>query len=454
MEVMEVDGASNNGVEQVRTLTDTIKYNPGKDKHKVYIIDEVHMLSIAAFNALLKNLEEPPPRVVFIFATTELHKVPETIQSRCQLFTFYLIPRETIVQRLENLAERESFTCQPRVFDIIARASGGSMRDAESILEKVVTFCGRSVTEETALSALGLVSRELFFELSEAVLAERTAECFSIVERVVQEGRNLDRFIRDAVDFFRNLLFLHCAAETEDSLDMPSEEKKRMKTMAPRFREHQLLYILDTLCELETALKHSLSPKVLIEIAFVKLSHSRNVLPIDQVIRKLNEIEDRVSAGVSKEPPPAPASASSSPSRSVVSLKNIADGWNDFLKHLELRNAMFRNYLAEASPVRLNGNALVLQYPEANVFDAKTLDEPRNRDFLEKELMVFFEHPLSFQIEVSTSAALKTGGSETGKNRIKKINVKKKNDAFANKALDIFDGEVVDVNHPEKGVSQ
>ena len=301
LDVIEVDGASNNGVEQARSLLETIKYNPSPEKYKVYIIDEVHMLTIQAFNALLKNLEEPPPRVVFIFATTELHKVPETIQSRCQQFIFNLIPQEIISGKLKKLVEKESFKAEEAVFPVIARASGGSMRDAETILEKVMTFCGGELTAEKVLSSLGLVSRDLFYDLCAAILEERTQSCFQIVEKVVKEGRNLEKFIRDAIDFFRNLLFIHIAPETLSLMPLSGEEKNRLTPLAPRFSESQLLFILEILCDLETQIRSSFSPVVLVEIAFVKLSHSRNVLPIPTLIRKLDEMEERLKKNFKRD---------------------------------------------------------------------------------------------------------------------------------------------------------
>ncbi len=217
LEVLEVDGASNNGVDQVRTLTDTIKYNSAKGKYKVYIIDEVHMLSLPAFNALLKSLEEPPPKVVFIFATTEIHKVPETIQSRCQQFVFNLIKPDVITTKLKKIVKEDNFKVEENVFSIIARASGGSMRDAESIFEKIITFCGSKITEENALQALGLVSREMFFKLTRAILDEDTKSCFDIVASVINEGKNLYKFISEKIDFFRNMLFLSLAKDSKQA---------------------------------------------------------------------------------------------------------------------------------------------------------------------------------------------------------------------------------------------
>jgi DNA polymerase III subunit gamma/tau len=295
LDVLEVDGASNNGVEQVRSLIETVKYNSASNKYKIYIIDEVHMLTISAFNALLKTLEEPPPRVIFIFATTELEKVPETIQSRCQQFQFHLIPREIIMKRLKALILKEGFQSEEGVYSLVAHASGGSMRDAESILEKVMTFCGSPLTEKGTLNALGMVPRDLFYQLAESIFMKKPLHCLEIIQKVSSEGRNLNKFIQESIHFFRNLLFIKCAGETLIKNDHGQEDLNQLKNLSKKFeKESQLLHILDLLCNLETEMKSSLSPQVLAEVTFVKLSHSSQSVPLDALLMKLIDIENRL----------------------------------------------------------------------------------------------------------------------------------------------------------------
>lgn len=453
LDVIEVDGASNNGVEQARSLLETIKYNPSPEKYKVYIIDEVHMLTIQAFNALLKNLEEPPPRVVFIFATTELHKVPETIQSRCQQFIFNLIPQEIISGKLKKLVEKESFKAEEAVFPVIARASGGSMRDAETILEKVMTFCGGELTAEKVLSSLGLVSRDLFFELCGAILEERTQSCFQIVEKVVKEGRNLEKFIRDAIDFFRNLLFIHIAPETIAMMPLSSEEKNRLNPLAPRFSESQLLFILEILCELEGQIRSSFSPVVLVEIAFVKLSHSRNVLPIPTLIKKLDEMEERLKKNFKKELTPPSSDSKESPSVPPSPEQPLEKKWPEFLKHLEKKNLILKNQLTGAMLMpSADSSEIILQYPESFFFKAKTLQDPQLKQTFSKEITLFFGRHYSLQIQIEAASsmpeeenALNPKNETTPPFPIPELKARRDQNPFVLKAIEVLGGEVADV---------
>ena len=455
LDVIEVDGASNNGVEQARSLLETIKYNPSPEKYKVYIIDEVHMLTIQAFNALLKNLEEPPPRVVFIFATTELHKVPETIQSRCQQFIFNLIPQEIISGKLKKLVEKESFRAEEAVFPVIARASGGSMRDAETILEKVMTFCGGELTAEKVLSSLGLVSRDLFFDLCAAILEERTQSCFQVVEKVVKEGRNLEKFIRDAIDFFRNLLFIHIAPETLSLMPLSGEEKNRLTPLAPRFSESQLLFILEILCDLETQIRSSFSPVVLVEIAFVKLSHSRNVLPIPTLIRKLDEMEERLKKNFKRDlTAPSPDVKETAPDPVKPSPEQpLEKKWPEFLRHLEKKNLILKNQLTGAGlSSSSNPSEIVLQYPESFFFKAKSLQDPELKQSLSKEITLFFGRHYSLQIQVDPASSLPgeepplPPKTETPPPLIiPELKPNRDQNPFVFKAIEVLGGEIVDV---------
>ncbi|EKD28004.1 MAG: hypothetical protein ACD_79C00466G0002 [uncultured bacterium] len=451
LEVIEVDGASNNGVDQVRNLTDTIKYNTSSNKFKVYIIDEVHMLSNAAFNALLKNLEEPPPRVVFIFATTELHKVLETILSRCQQFIFKLIPEKTIITRLKKLVEAEKCEAEEKVFKIIANASGGSMRDAETILEKVITFCGNSITEEKSLLALGLVSSDFLFEMAEGILIENVAKIFVVISKIVNEGRNLDRFVKDSIEFFRKLLFLNVSPSIINVLAFEDNTGKRMNELSIKFKEYQLLYIMDLLCELASNLKFSYSPRTLIEVAFVKICHSRNVLPLDQIVKKLDLVQDRLLSLLKQTP--KDSSDNEKISQIEFNFEYIKNKWADFLKHLELKKLMLKNYLNDGILERLEKDSIILSYPESSVFSAKLLNEADYRKELDIELSSFFNTHLSYQIEVkSTEEIDSTNKSETSDEQ--KItdfgNLSSNQNEFVSNALELFDGKIINIKNADK----
>ena len=455
MDVIEVDGASNNGVEEARSLLETIKYNPSPNKYKIYIIDEVHMLTIAAFNALLKNLEEPPPRVIFIFATTELHKVPETIQSRCQQFTFTLIPQEVIVGKLRKLVEKEGVTAGESVLEIVARASGGSMRDAETILEKVMTYCGKEISEEKALEALGIVSRDLFYHMAEAILTEKTEVCFEIVQKVISGGRNMEKFIRESIDFFRNILLAHIHSGLTKSLPLPEEEKKKIRELADKFGESQLLFILDVLCKLESEMKVSFSPRVLVEMAFVKISHARNMLPIETIVAKLRDMEDKFKRLPRSEThPPHPSAQTPTPGNATLSFspESIKKKWSDFLTHLERKNPILGQRVGNAIPSGFSGNVLTLQFDESAFSQAKVLKSHESEETLSKELTAFFNHHIIIKIELNSESSIANHEEDSQSKPPPVLSFKMEatnpENNFVMQALDVFGGDIVQVNKP------
>ncbi|MBN2145283.1 MAG: DNA polymerase III subunit gamma/tau [Candidatus Aureabacteria bacterium] len=415
MDVIEVDAASHTGVEHIRSLTETIKYHSSGNKYKIYLIDEVHMLSISAFNALLKNLEEPPPRVIFIFATTEVHKVPETIQSRCQHFIFNLIPQPLIMEKLKRLIAKEEVVADDKVISIIARASGGSMRDAESILEKIMTYCGNPITEDKCLRALGLVPSEILYQLCEHIVHERVQDCFACIGTIISEGRNLNKFIQDLIDFFRHILLFKVSRETALPSHLQEAEKDRFRILAQQFRESQLLFIMDTLVKLEIEIKYSPSPLILAEMALLKLSRSRQVLPIDEVIKKIRVLEDRLSSQY-HSPPSTPAiSVKNESTEEDISRHSISKGlnaetiknrWGDFLLFLEKKNSLIKTYLSEAKISKFDGNQLNLTFSEGSVFVAKIIHDPDMHKKVAQELAHFFHHQMVIKIEVETTPLL------------------------------------------------
>ena len=474
LDVLEVDGASNNGVDQVRSITETVKYNSIQGKYKIYIIDEVHMLSTAAFNALLKTLEEPPPRVLFVFATTELHKIPETILSRCQHFVFRLVPEPVLLRRLQELLRRENVSADEGSLALITKASGGSVRDAETLLEKVITFCGNPIREELALRALGIVPQDLFYELCDAISNEQPSAAFFIIQKITEEGRNLGKFIQDAIHFFRSLLFLHLSPLLESMLSLAPKEIPHMKELAKHFQEAQLLYILDQLSHLETDLKTSLSPRILAEITFVKLCHSKHALPIEQVLKKLNLLEERLKKQIISPAThnnkaadtlllPVPHSETAlilkTPNIKTSEVKKqeyplsfeiLKSRWPDFLHYLDQKNHLLQSHIQEANLIQFQNNELTLLYPEPVVFHARIVNEPENRHTLCIEISHFFNHQLTFKIEVDTPEPTEPSESEkpAGQEDLQKVRVREliKSNPWVGQVLEVFEGKVVSYN--------
>ncbi|NTV41942.1 MAG: DNA polymerase III subunit gamma/tau, partial [Syntrophobacteraceae bacterium] len=229
VDVLEIDGASNRGIDNIRELRETVRYRPAKSPFKIYIIDEVHMLTTEAFNALLKTLEEPPDHVIFIFATTEPHKIPATILSRCQRFDFRRIATQLIVTHLSNVAQKESVEVSEAVLYAIAREADGSMRDAQSLLEQLLAFSGAGLSDEELLDVLGVVDRRTVVLAGDAILRGDARACIQVVEKLYLRGIDCRRFCQHLCDHFRNILFVSiCGEDANINLDMPGEEKERL----------------------------------------------------------------------------------------------------------------------------------------------------------------------------------------------------------------------------------
>ncbi len=295
VDVQEIDGASNRGIEQIRELRENIKYMPSSTRFRIYIIDEVHMLTLPAFNALLKTLEEPPAHVKFIFATTEPHKVPITILSRCQKFDFKRIPLALLVKQLEKITSEEGIDISRSGLSLIAREAEGSMRDAESLLDQVVSYTGPKVEDRQITELLGVVDRALLFEASRAVLEGSAKACIEIVEQIYNYGHDIKEFYRALMDQFRNLL-MSLVAPYDDLLDMVESDREALKAQAQRAGKEKLQQILNYLIAREESLRYTAHPRLVLESIMIRLSQMGEVVALDELIRKLESLEARLSS--------------------------------------------------------------------------------------------------------------------------------------------------------------
>jgi DNA polymerase-3 subunit gamma/tau len=289
VDVLEIDGASSRSVEDIGPVRDTAKYKPIHSRYKIIYIDEVHMLTTHAFNALLKTLEEPPPRTVFIFATTEFHRVPPTIVSRCQHFEFKKISQREIINSLVRIAGEEKITISPSGLDSIARAAEGSLRDAQSLLDQAVAFSGENVRDEDLKVILGAISRELLFECSSLVLSQAPAGVFRLVEKVMEKGHDLRVFYKELIQHFRNLMLVMSVAEAEDLLPLNAEEIKRLREEVASSSLEDILRYLQALQQAEPGLRFSSQPQVYLETLLVKLCHFQKIVPLKQLLAEVQE---------------------------------------------------------------------------------------------------------------------------------------------------------------------
>ena len=303
LDVLEFDAASHTKVEEIRDIIlESISVNPARDRYKVFIIDEVHMLSKSSFNALLKTLEEPPPNVVFVMATTELHKVPDTILSRCQEFEFRTIALQKILGRLKTIAEAEKIDISEPGLKEIARSGEGSMRDAQSNFDQVISFSDDKIEIEAVLSALGIASADNLTKIIRAVDEKKPEQIFEVVDDLVGRGHDLRNFCRDLLGIFRDLLVTKIVDTQDNLLESAILSAEEMKTLASPFTEADLVRFFNSVAETESKLSGSSEPRYLLEIGLVKLIEMRKVKPIEDILAKIVQLEKALGNQASVQP--------------------------------------------------------------------------------------------------------------------------------------------------------
>ena len=409
LDVIEIDAASNNGVDNIRDLRDEANFTPVKAKYRVYIIDEVHMLSIGAFNALLKTLEEPPSYVIFILATTEAHKIPITILSRCQRYDFRRISIETISDRLMELMEKENVEVEERAIRYIAKAADGSMRDALSLLDQCIAFyLGQKLTYDHVLEVLGAVDTEVFSKLLRKVLAEDVAGAISQLEELVIEGRDLGQFVNDFTWYLRNLLLLKGSDDMEEVLDMSSENMALLKEEARLVEADVLMRYIRIFSELSNQVKYSSQKRILIEIAIIKLCKPAMETNMDSITDRLAKLEKKMEQGIPMAAPvntatqpaeaAAPVSRPPMPKAIPEDVEQIVKNWNSILPKM---SGVVRTYLKSAH-LSLGGDdrlMIVLDDPVA----AGYVEEEDHRNEIRQVISDYIEKEVEIQIQQNQS---------------------------------------------------
>ena len=409
MNVIEIDAASNNGVDNIREIREEVAYRPTEGKYKVYIIDEVHMLSIGAFNALLKTLEEPPSYVIFILATTEAHKIPITILSRCQRYDFRRISIETISDRLMELMEKENVEVEERAIRYIAKAADGSMRDALSLLDQCIAFyLGQKLTYDHVLEVLGAVDTEVFSKLLRKVLAEDVAGAISQLEELVIEGRDLGQFVNDFTWYLRNLLLLKGSDDMEEVLDMSSENMALLKEEARLVEADVLMRYIRIFSELSNQVKYSSQKRILIEIAIIKLCKPAMETNMDSITDRLAKLEKKMEQGIPMAAPvntaaqpaeaAAPVSRPPMPKAIPEDVEQIVKNWNSILPKM---SGVVRTYLKSAH-LSLGGDdrlMIVLDDPVA----AGYVEEEDHRNEIRQVISDYIEKEVEIQIQQNQS---------------------------------------------------
>jgi DNA polymerase-3 subunit gamma/tau len=295
MDVVEIDGASNRGVDEIRNLRESVRYAPARGKYKVYIIDEVHMLTKEAFNALLKTLEEPPPHVLFIFATTEVHKVPATILSRCQRYDFRRITIEDIMSRLRFIAGEEKIAIDDDSLMIVAKKGDGSMRDSQSIFDQVVSYCGTTITAPQIISLLNVVDQEFFFRVSDCIKAHDAQTGLSLVEEIVRNGFDIKEFLAGLAEHFRNLLIAR-TTQSARLIEAPEVYRVRYANTASLFDEQDILRLIKLTTDLESSIRYSSQPRFKLEVGIIQMTKMEQSVKIDVLLQQLDEMKKKLNS--------------------------------------------------------------------------------------------------------------------------------------------------------------
>ncbi len=291
LDVIEIDGASNNGVDDVREIRENVRLTPSRARYKVYIIDEVHQLSAGAFNALLKTIEEPPPHAVFILATTEAHKVPATIISRCQRFDFRRVATDHICTLLRRILDKEGIRATDEALQAIARAAEGGIRDAESVLDQLVSYCGDEIAFKDVFDVLGLVDWRILHELSDAIFEKDVARQLRIVEDVVSGGKDLAQFVQDILRYFRNLLVCK-TGDGKSLLALPDDEIAQMQERARRYTLTGLIRLVEQFAELTKGFDSQVAQRIAIETLLIRISRRTVEMSVDTVIEKIMQLAE------------------------------------------------------------------------------------------------------------------------------------------------------------------
>ena len=470
-DVLEIDGASNNGVEQIRTLRENVKYMPAYSLYKIYIIDEVHMLSIAAFNALLKTLEEPPEHIMFILATTEPHKIPITILSRCQRYDFRRIDVESLSKHMEMICTKEGVDISIESLSIIARVAGGSMRDALSLLDQVISCAQGSVTHEQVLDILSVIDRKKIYDISKAILNGDVAGILCILDEIYNRGHEMKKLYSNLVEHFRNLIVVKMGKDVKKLVDLPAHEIDLAREQVKDVSAVYLNQILNLLFKEEPAIRFSAQPKLALEMIFIKMFQIKPAMPIDLLIEKLDSMKNEVyetpgnkifehqmpygdynkrpaacddgkdlqtSSGMSKE--------TEGPNEPVATacLDDAGDHERIWKKLLDI---FLKNYpslaanLTRCTLKKMTDQGLEIEV-NGNGFNLKMLRRSKNMAIIKKVCEDFFGKKMDFAITEKKKQRAESKSKKTGEERLKKEALSHR---LVADVVEIFNGNVVDV---------
>lgn len=467
VDVFEIDGASNNSVDQVRELRDNVKYMPAHSPHKIYIIDEVHMLSTPAFNALLKTLEEPPAHVMFIFATTEPHKIPATILSRCQRHDFKRIALASITDHMQKLCGLEHFDISRDSLTLIAREAGGSIRDALSLLDQVTACSDGKIEDTQVLDLLGVIDRKMIFDLVQVLLDGDAQKVLESLDVVHQRGHDMKRLYADLVEHFRHLMVVKLCRQTGRLVDLPAHEIQRLQEQVASVSTAHLNQLFDLLFKEEPAVKFSTQPKIAVEMACFRLLQAKPTLTIESLIEKLDtlrrQIEDSPTGPApqpadSQSPPPAMAGAHVAksetpgdrsarcansdvlPAAATISPADLQQVWRKAQAVIATHHPALAANLQKCRPRRLENGRLEIDV-SGNGYTLSMIQKSKNLDIIRNVCREI----LGRAVEIVLDAVAEPSDSPVKKKEENQLKNEAMSHPLVAEAVKIFDGEVLGV---------
>jgi len=459
IDVLEIDAASNRGIDEIRELRENVKYAAARDRYKVFIIDEVHMLTTEAFNALLKTLEEPPPQVTFILATTELHKVPSTILSRCQHFNFRAISYHEVLGQLQKIAEEEHIQISDEALNAIARASEGSMRDAQSQLDQIIAFCGNEIKDEQVRDLLGIVPQQMLDDFTNAIVEQNGRQVLALIDQLVASGLNLQHFVREMLGHFRNLLMLKIAGEDPKLVPLAPAEMGRARDLAAHFSEEDLTRFFQILVAAEGEMRWSSQARFHLEMALTRVLHAKRLVSIEELIKQLGGAAPPSSAEPpaksSSQLPQSPATSrftAAAPARALAEIPSpsvtVRVGLVESLKAaVAQRSPLVSSLLEHAHDFRQTSAGVEIEFNAQDHFSMEMLQSAENFNLLKEIAASVAGKPQTVKLllesgsETDANPPAAIVAQDTRKDLLERV----KGDADVNAFLETFHGEITDV---------
>lgn len=467
MDVVEMDAASNNSVDDIRELREKVKYLPSKGRYKVYIIDEVHMLSKGAFNALLKTLEEPPKHLLFILATTEPQKLPATILSRCQRYDFKRLNMKDIVDNMKTICNDIDVEIEDRGLHLIARNADGAMRDALSILDQCVSFAEGKITHDYILSILGTVNNDVYFDMADHIINKDLNKALELIEYIVLNGKDIKQFIKDLILHFRNIMIAKSSKDLEKLVDASLDMIDRLKEQSKAIKMNNVIRIINILSEAEVQSKWSSQPRIILETSIIKIVSPNVDDNLEGLVNRIDELEEKINSGdikinttskkkkIGKSKPKVKTDnvkkkattkkeIKTNEKKEVkevktgnvnkdIDIKGIKNSWADILKKIKSNKISIHALLLEGKPVNIKGNVLIISFDDGFGFHKDAVDKADNKKYIEGIMNEFLNTDLKIKFVMESEI------------ESQEEDVEENNEDLVEKAKNVFGEDLVEV---------